>query len=103
VDCTGASLVSVHLGITTAVAPTLNLTNLTAGALLAIRLGNGSAGAQTFKVSGTDPSSNALTFFYKTSAALINMTSTGTSLAAGTTFMAAGSSWADHSCALVAN
>jgi hypothetical protein len=102
-DCTGASLISVHIAVASVLNPTLTLNNVTNGALMVIRLANTAGSSQTFKVSGTDPSANALTFFYKTSSALTNMTSTGLSIGVGATIIAAGSLWADHSAVLVAN
>jgi hypothetical protein len=91
VNCQGAALVSIDVAIGAAF--TLNLTNLQFGIPVFTRVVNNTGGALAMKIAATQPGGSAYSgVFAKTTAALVNMTTTGLSIAAGTNILFFGNS-----------
>lgn len=92
VDCVGAISVAIRLVNSTAANLTLALSHLALGVPVTISYANTSGSNRIFIVQATQPNGTAYTaVFWKTSAALVQMTSTGITVATGTNLFACGS------------
>jgi len=94
INVAGAASVNTSIGITTAVAITLTINNLTPGVPVMVRFYNNSGSPEVFKMAATNPATTAYTIsYYVTGSAAVNLVTTGVTVPAGQAFFFFGNSY----------